>query len=148
MSPTTSYDCSSNAYDVQLEKLLARDVKSSSSSCCPWALRHAPRTLTGSFRDQSARRGAASPLCRANSASYRVVLTQARKSSRSVMPPTLRARDQSASVTVPSALAEASGPAVRATAPDLGEDRLRPATNCSARPACRPKNRARGAGTG
>src|SRR5436190_9805840 len=86
MSPTTSYACSSNAYDVHSEKLLAREVKSSSSSCCPWALRHAPRTLTGSLRDQSARRGAASPLCRASSASYRVVLTQARKSSRSVMP--------------------------------------------------------------
>src|SRR2546423_1900219 len=86
MSPTTSYACSSNSYDVHSEKLLAREVKSSSSSCCPWALRHAPRTLTGSLRDQIARRGAASPLCRASSASYRVVLTQARKSSRSVMP--------------------------------------------------------------
>src|SRR5919197_2985708 len=86
MSPTTSYACSSNVYDVQSEKLLAREVKSSSSSCCPWALRHAPRTLTGSLRDQSARRGAASPLCRASSASYRVVLTQPRKSSRSLMP--------------------------------------------------------------
>src|ERR671935_1386124 len=86
MSPTTSNACSSKAYDVQSEKLLAREVKSSSSSCCPWALRHAPRTLTGSLRDQSARHGAPSPLCRASSASYRVVLTQARKSSRSVMP--------------------------------------------------------------
>src|SRR5204862_1023217 len=86
MSPTTSYACSSNAYDLHSEKLLAREVKSSSSSCCPWALRHAPRTLTGSLRDQSARRGAASPLCSASSASYRVVLTQARKSSRSVIP--------------------------------------------------------------
>src|SRR5918995_434949 len=54
MSPTTSYACSSNVYDVQSEKLLAREVKSSSSSCCPWALRHAPRTLTGSLGDQSA----------------------------------------------------------------------------------------------
>src|SRR5919201_4845464 len=86
MSPTTSYACSSNLYDVQSEKLVAREVKSSSSSCCPWALRHAPRTLTGSLRDQSARRGTASPLCRASSASYKVDLTQARKSSRSVMP--------------------------------------------------------------
>src|SRR5919202_3749694 len=86
MSPTTSYACSSNAYDVQSEKLLSREAKSSSSSCCPWALRHAPRTLTGSLREQSALRGAASPLCRASSASYRVVLTQARKSSRSVIP--------------------------------------------------------------
>src|SRR5688572_23868885 len=86
MSPTTSYACSSNAYDVHSEKLLAREVKSSSSSRCPWALRHAPRTLTGSLRDQSARRGAASPSCSASSASYIVVLTQARKSSRSVMP--------------------------------------------------------------
>src|ERR687883_175762 len=86
MSPTTSYACSSSAYDVQSEKLLAREAKSSSSSCCPWAFRHAPRTVTGSLRDQSARRGAASPLCRASSASYRVVLTQARKSSRSLMP--------------------------------------------------------------
>src|SRR5205809_268628 len=59
MSPTTSYACSSNSYDVQSEKLLAREAKSSSSSCCPWALRHAPRTLTGSLRDQSARRGPA-----------------------------------------------------------------------------------------
>jgi hypothetical protein len=33
------------------------------------ALRHAPRTLTGSLRDQIARRGRASPLCRATSAS-------------------------------------------------------------------------------
>src|SRR4029450_12631023 len=88
MSPTTSYACSSNAYDVQSEKLLPREVKSSSSSCCPCALRHAPRTLTGSLRDQSARRGAEWPLCRASSASYSVVLTQARKSSRSVMPST------------------------------------------------------------
>ena len=63
-SPTTSYACSSNSYDVQSEKLSASGVKSSSSSSCPRALRHAPRTLTGSFRDQSARRGAASPLCR------------------------------------------------------------------------------------
>src|SRR5919108_6364227 len=86
MSPTASYACNSNVYDVQSEKLFAREVKSSSSSRCPWALRHAPRTLTGSLRDQSARRGAASPLCRASSASYRVVLTQVRKSSRSVMP--------------------------------------------------------------
>src|SRR3954470_23248788 len=83
MSPTTSYACSSNSYDVQSEKLLAREAKSSSSSCCPWALRHAPRTLTGSLRDQSARRGAASPLCSSSSASYRLVLTQSRKSSRS-----------------------------------------------------------------
>src|SRR5829696_4306764 len=85
MSPTTSHASSSSAYDVQSEKLLAREVNSSFSSCCPWAWRHAPRTLTGSLRDQSARRGAASPLCRASSASYRVVLTQAWKSSRSVM---------------------------------------------------------------
>src|SRR5919198_5762397 len=85
MSPTTSYACNSNVYDVQSEKLLAREVKSSSSSCCPWALRHAPRTLTGSLRDQSARRGAASPLCRASSASYSLVLTQARKSSLSLI---------------------------------------------------------------
>src|SRR5829696_1273261 len=86
MSPTTSYACSSSAYDVQLEKLSPRAVKSWFSSCCPWASRNAPRTLTGSLRDQSARRGAASPLCSASSASYRTVLTQARKSSRSVMP--------------------------------------------------------------
>src|SRR5829696_641351 len=86
MSPTTSYACTSNAYDVQSEKLLAREAKRSSSSCCPWALRHAPKTLTGSMRDQSPRRGAASPLCRASSASNRVVLTQARKSSWPVTP--------------------------------------------------------------
>ena len=67
--PTTSYACSSNSYNVQSEKLSASGVKSSSSSSCPRALRHAPRTLTGSFRDQSARRGAASPLCRAGSTS-------------------------------------------------------------------------------
>jgi hypothetical protein len=42
--------------------------------------------LHGSLRHQSARRGAASPLCRASSASYSEVRTQARKSSRSVMP--------------------------------------------------------------
>src|SRR4051812_38424810 len=59
--------------------------ESSSSSACPWALRHAPSTLTGSLRDQMARRGAGSPLCRASSASYSAVSTQARKSSRSVM---------------------------------------------------------------
>src|SRR4051812_34029386 len=83
MSPNTSYACSSNSYDVQSEKLSARAAKSSSNSSCPVALRHAPSTLTGSLRDQSARRGAASPLCSSSSASYRLVLTQSRKSSRS-----------------------------------------------------------------
>src|SRR6476619_552602 len=43
--------------------------------------------LTGSLRDQIARRGDASPLCRASSASYSTDLTQARKWSRSVMTP-------------------------------------------------------------
>src|SRR3954464_15392330 len=85
MSPTTSYASSSNAYDVQSEKVFPSEVKSSSSSACPWALRHAPSTLTGSLRDQMARRGAGSPLCRASSASSSAVSTQARKSSRSVM---------------------------------------------------------------
>src|SRR5919112_120821 len=86
MSPTTSNACNSNVYDVQSEKRLSRKVKVSSNSCCPYAFRKAPRMLTGSLRDQSARRGAASPLCTATSASYSADLTQARKSSRSVMP--------------------------------------------------------------
>jgi hypothetical protein len=62
------------------------DVLVPSSSRWPWALRHAPKTLTGSLRDQSARRSAGSPLCSASSASYSAVLTHARKSSWSVMP--------------------------------------------------------------
>src|SRR4051794_26430089 len=78
MSPATSNACTSNAYDVQSEKLCSRALKSSCSSCCPLALRHAPRTLTGWLRDQSARRGAASPLCRATSASYSEVWIQVR----------------------------------------------------------------------
>src|ERR1700729_3014244 len=84
MSPTTSYACSSNVYYVQSEKLFERPLKRSSKSACPKALRNAPRTLTGSLRDQSARRGPAFPLCRATSASNRLVVTQARNSSLSL----------------------------------------------------------------
>ena len=40
----------------------------------PMAFRNEPTTLTASLRDQSARRGAASPLCRASSDWYSVVL--------------------------------------------------------------------------
>ena len=71
--------------DVQSEKLLSRKVKASSTSSLPYALRQAPSTLTGSLRDYSARRGPASPLCTARSASYSAELTQARASSRSAM---------------------------------------------------------------
>lgn len=53
----TSYASSSKEYDVQSEKLSPRAVKSSSISRWPRALRQAPRTLTGSLRDHSARRG-------------------------------------------------------------------------------------------
>jgi hypothetical protein len=42
MSPITSYACSSNANDVQSEKVVASNLKSSSSSSCPCAFRHAP----------------------------------------------------------------------------------------------------------
>src|SRR5215208_6871947 len=88
MSPRTSYACSSNRYDVQSEKLAPSASKSSSSSCWPRGLRHAPRTLTGSLRDQIARRGPASPLCSASSAWYSTVVTQVKKSSRSLIPET------------------------------------------------------------
>src|SRR5919205_230184 len=44
-------------------------------------------TLTGSFRDQSALRGLASPLWSATSASYRDVITHPRKSSKSAIRP-------------------------------------------------------------
>src|SRR3954471_15425316 len=70
---------------MQLEKLRPSAVKSSSSSSCPRAFLHAPRTLTGSLRDHSARRGPASPLCSASSAPYKEVLTHVKKSSRSDM---------------------------------------------------------------
>src|SRR4051795_481074 len=82
MSPTASYASSSYSNDVQSEKLSARTSKSSLISCWPFALRHAPNTLTGSLRDQSARRGAGWPSCSARSASYSAVLTQVRNSSR------------------------------------------------------------------
>ena len=59
---TTSYDWSSNAYDVQLEKLFARAVKSSATSFCPCALRHAPKTLTDSFFGQGSFTDAPGPL--------------------------------------------------------------------------------------
>jgi hypothetical protein len=67
--------------EVQSLKLFASSVNRVVTSCCPKALRHAPRTLTGSLRDQSARLGAESPLWSASSASASVVLNQFKNSS-------------------------------------------------------------------
>src|SRR4029450_9675250 len=72
-------------YDTQSEKLAASSRNSSLSSSCPLADFHAPRTVTGSFLDQTASRGAASPLCRASSASLRRDLAHPRNSSLSSM---------------------------------------------------------------
>src|SRR6185295_14567632 len=71
MSPTTSAATMSYEYDVQSEKLASRSRKRFLNSSCPCADFHAPRTVTGSFLDQIASLGAASPLCSASSASLR-----------------------------------------------------------------------------
>ena len=85
MSPITSAAMISFEYDVQFEKLASSWMKRSLNSLCPVADFQAPRTVTGSLRDQIARRGAASPLCSAISASLRRDFVHARKSSRSLM---------------------------------------------------------------
>ena len=71
---------------LEPDMLCSIQLKSSSSSARPVALFAAPRTVTGSWRDQISRRGLASPSCTATSASRTREFTHARKSSRSVIP--------------------------------------------------------------
>src|SRR6266550_6867737 len=85
MSPITSAATMSCEYDVQPEKVASSWRKSSLNSSCPFADFHAPRTVTGSFLDQIASLGAASPLCSASSASLRRDLAHPRNSSLSPM---------------------------------------------------------------
>src|SRR5215207_5667183 len=84
MSPITSAAMISCEYDVQSENLASSWAKRPRNSFCPVADFQAPRTVTGSRRDQIASRGATSPLCSAISASLRRDSTHTRKSSRSL----------------------------------------------------------------
>src|SRR6476619_2843595 len=94
MSPITSAATSSYEYDLQSENLVSRCRKSPVTSSGPFADFHAPKTVTGSFWDQIAKRGAASPLWSASSASRRRVFTHSRNSSLSLIWPPISERAQ------------------------------------------------------
>src|SRR5215211_5019269 len=85
MSPTTSAAMTSYEYDEQSEKEFSRRRKMSPTSWYPLPEIDAPSTVTGSFLDQMANRGWASPLWNATSASFSRDPTQPKKSSCSLM---------------------------------------------------------------